>query len=163
MKALFLTAALTFAGLAVNSLAIAQPKPMATKAIDGVNYSFYGKKFSVKEPIKADDLPEKMGNTLKMKTTVVGPVDQVCQKAGCWLTMKVDGTPMRVWGYEKIFVPINSSGKQAVVTGYAVVETTSVEDLKHYAEDAGKSADEIAAITEPKKELTFRATGIALY
>jgi hypothetical protein len=163
MKALFLVAALTFGGLGAQTFTTAQPKPVATKAIDGVEYAFYGKKFSVKEPIKADDLPEKMGNVVKMKTTVSGPVDQVCQKAGCWITMKVDGTPMRVWGYEKIFVPINSSGKQAVVTGYAVVETTSVEDLKHYAHDAGQSEEEIAKITEPKKELTFRATGIALY
>ena len=32
--------------------------------------------------------------------------------------------------------------------------------LKHYAEDAGKSKEEIAAITEPKKEITMQAKGI---
>ena len=35
-----------------------------------------------------------------------------------------------------------------------------VEHLKHYAQDAGKSKEEIAKITEPKDELTFIADGV---
>ena len=35
-----------------------------------------------------------------------------------------------------------------------------VDMLKHYAEDAGKSEEEIDKIKEPKKELTMLATGI---
>jgi hypothetical protein len=37
-----------------------------------------------------------------------------------------------------------------------------VEELKHLAEDAGKSKEEIEAITEPKEELKFLATGVLL-
>ena len=32
--------------------------------------------------------------------------------------------------------------------------------LKHYAEDAGKSKEEIATIKEPKKEIVLQAKGI---
>ena len=39
---------------------------------------------------------------------------------------------------------------------------TSVEDLKHYALDAGKSESEIAAITKPKIEYSFEADGVLL-
>ena len=39
---------------------------------------------------------------------------------------------------------------------------TSVEELKHYAEDAKKSQDEIDAITEPKTEIRFMASGMVV-
>ena len=39
---------------------------------------------------------------------------------------------------------------------------TSVEDLRHYAEDEGKSEEEIMAITEPVEELKFMATGVEI-
>ena len=38
----------------------------------------------------------------------------------------------------------------------------SVADLKHYAEDAGKSPEEIAKITEPSIEFAFEANGVLL-
>jgi hypothetical protein len=46
--------------------------------------------------------------------------------------------------------------------GYATVDTVDVEMLRHFAEDAGKSQDEIDAITEPEYELTFEATGVLI-
>lgn len=39
---------------------------------------------------------------------------------------------------------------------------TSVEELRHYAEDAGKSKEEIESITEPRIEYTFMADGVYL-
>ena len=46
--------------------------------------------------------------------------------------------------------------------GKAFVKETSVEELKHYAEDAGKSKEEIAKITEPKLEMSFEASGVLM-
>lgn len=37
---------------------------------------------------------------------------------------------------------------------------TTVDQLKHYAEDAGKPQAEIDAIIEPKKEVILDATGV---
>ena len=43
---------------------------------------------------------------------------------------------------------------------YNKKEIISVEQLKNIAEEAGKPAEEIAKITEPKTEITFTAKGI---
>jgi hypothetical protein len=40
------------------------------------------------------------------------------------------------------------------------MKVTPVKELQHYAEDAGKSKEEIAKITEPKKEIVMNAKGI---
>jgi hypothetical protein len=60
------------------------------------------------------------------------------------------------------FMPKDLPGKEVVMKGKAYIEETSVEDLKHFAEDEGLSAEEIAKITEPKKELKFMASGVMI-
>jgi cyanophycinase-like exopeptidase len=57
-------------------------------------------------------------------------------------------------------VPLALNGKNIVIQGTAEEKITSVEMLRHYAEDAGKSKEEIAAIKEPKKEIVVQAKGI---
>ena len=58
------------------------------------------------------------------------------------------------------FVPKDIDGKETIIDGYAYIETMSVDDLRHYAEDEGKSAEEIEAITEPETNLSFVADGV---
>lgn len=60
----------------------------------------------------------------------------------------------------KFFMPQDIVGKDVVLDGVAKKETVSVEDQKHYAEDAGKSAEEINKITEPSTEISFTAKGV---
>ncbi|SOE19592.1 protein of unknown function [Spirosomataceae bacterium TFI 002] len=93
---------------------------------------------------------------------VEGVVESVCQVKGCWMTVKLDnGESMRVtfkdYGF---FVPKDISGKKIIFEGEASVKTTPVDELQHYAKDAGKSAEEVAKIKDPKKELTFVADGV---
>ena len=59
-------------------------------------------------------------------------------------------------------MPLDANGKEVIVAGKAFVQMTSVEELQHYAEDAGKSKEEIAKITAPKKEFAFEANGVLL-
>ncbi len=88
-----------------------------------------------------------------------------CQKKGCWMTVKMpNGEPMRVsfkdYGF---FVPTEGlEGKKAIIQGHAVKEVTDVAALKHYAEDAGKSPEEIAKITEPETSWSFTADGVII-
>ncbi len=114
--------------------------------------------------IPYSDVMGKMANTDSLNMKVQGTVHEVCQKKGCWMTLKSDqpGQPeMRVTFKDyAFFMPKDLSGKRVVVDGYAYVETTSVDVLRHYAEDAGKSKEEIAAITEPKREVSFEAVGV---
>lgn len=103
------------------------------------------------------------GNT-SMDAKITATVGDVCQKKGCWMMVDLgNGEEMRVrfkdYGF---FVPMTSTGKTVVMEGVAYNDTTSVEDLKHYAEDAGQSQEEIDAITEPEISMAFEATGVII-
>lgn len=122
----------------------------------------FGKKINEKSAIAATELPAKMGDKESMSSKVTGTVESVCQAKGCWMKLKMDnGETMRVtfkdYGF---FVPKDIAGKTVVVEGVAEKKTTPVSELRHYAEDAGKSKAEIAQITEPKNELAFVAEGV---
>lgn len=104
------------------------------------------------------------GDTLAVK--VQGTVNAVCQKKGCWMNLTgpdAAAAPMMVrfkdYGF---FVPMDISGREVVIDGKAFYKVVPVDELRHYAEDAGKSEAEIAAITEPKRELNFEAAGVLL-
>jgi hypothetical protein len=61
------------------------------------------------------------------------------------------------------FVPTDSvSGKTAIIEGDLFLDTISIEMLKHYAEDGGKSQEEISLITKPKHDLNFTADGVVI-
>jgi len=122
----------------------------------------FGKKINDKKAVAAAELPTKMVNQEKLETKVTGTVESVCQAKGCWMkVVTADGQTMRVtfkdYGF---FVPKDIAGKTVVFEGEAKMKTTPVAELRHYAEDAGKSKEEIAKITEPKHELTFVAEGV---
>ena len=59
------------------------------------------------------------------------------------------------------FMPLNAEG-DVIINGKAYVTETSIEELRHYAEDAGKSKEEIEAITEVEKTFAFEADGVLL-
>ena len=97
----------------------------------------------------------------KMEVKVEGVVVEVCQAEGCWLRMKNGDDKIMVRMKDhKWFVPTALNGKKIVLQGIAEIKETSVAQLKHYAEDGGKSKAEIDAIKEPKKEVLINATGI---
>jgi hypothetical protein len=60
------------------------------------------------------------------------------------------------------FMPKDIAGKEVVLNGKAYVNEVPVDEQRHYAEDAGQSAEEIAKITEPKKTFSFVADGVLL-
>ncbi|RFP65047.1 DUF4920 domain-containing protein [Hymenobacter lapidiphilus] len=112
------------------------------------------------QPLSA--LSTLLGTQDSAQVKLVGTANEVCQAKGCWMTMKLaDGRDMRVKFKDyAFFVPKDISGKTIVINGWAHRETVPVADLQHYAKDAGKSATEIAAITEPQQQLNFEADGV---
>ncbi len=121
----------------------------------------FGEKINAEGTIKADELAPKLEQENKVELKVEGVVSQVCAAEGCWLKMKTStGTIMVKMKDHKFLVPLSMNGKTIVVKGIAEKKETTVAQLKHYAEDAGKSKEEIDAIKEPKKEIVIQATGI---
>jgi len=53
-------------------------------------------------------------------------------------------------------------GKSAIVNGNISVDTLTVAQLRHYAEDAGKSPIEINSIIEPELTISFIADGVII-
>lgn len=93
-----------------------------------------------------------------------GEIINVCPKKGCWMNLKVDEDTIFVkfkdYGF---FVPKTGvESKIAYISGNISKDTISIERLRHYAEDAGKSLDEIEKIINPEIRLSFLADGVAI-
>lgn len=146
--------------------ACAQNSPSGANANTPKDGKHFGATITAENAIAYDDVMAKMNNVDSLPMKVTGKVKEVCQKKGCWMTLVSDqpGYPeMRVTFKDyAFFMPKDLSGKRVVVDGYAYVETTPVDVLRHYAEDAKKSPEEIAAIKEPKREVSFEAAGVLI-
>lgn len=122
----------------------------------------FGEKTTADGAIPVGELPGKLNGSKPADVKVTGKVKEVCKAEGCWLKMETaDGGAMMIKMKDhKFLVPLSMNGKTIVVDGTATLKETSVKMLKHYAEDAGKSKEEIDAIKAPKKEITMQAKGI---
>lgn len=125
---------------------------------------YRGKKINEKGAITISEMVVQMGEKKKFKTKVIAEVVSCCQKKGCWMQVNLGNEElMRVrfkdYGF---FVPFDSPGRLVIMEGEAFYDEVSVDMLRHYAEDAEKSKEEIEAITEPEYKLAFEATGLIL-
>ena len=134
---------------------------------ENVTYLSYGDKItdenSVSKEIMAKEFEDlKKGDTIDMKFS--SNINEVCKTKGCWMRLDLGGekeTMVKFKGYS-FFVPLNSDNRDVIVEGRAFVTEISVEELQHYAKDAGKSDEEIAQITEPETTYGFEANGVLM-
>jgi len=131
----------------------------------GIQYASFGGEISPEDPADISNLQALIARNEGLNLKLTGEIEKTCAMKGCWMTLKTgDNKTMRVtfkdYGF---FVPKEGvEGKNAIVAGVLTKTTTSVEMLRHFAQDAGKSAEEIEAITEPKEEFAFEATGVLI-
>ncbi|MBD0401627.1 DUF4920 domain-containing protein [Flammeovirga sp. EKP202] len=127
--------------------------------------AFYGDTFEIENVSPSTELKSKLDLNDTVNIQLEGEITGVCQTKGCWLTLPMDQDGAEVFvkfkDY-KFFVPMDATGKKAVINGIAKKEIISVAELKHYAEDAGKSEEEIAKIKSPKTKYMFMAEGVAI-
>lgn len=124
--------------------------------------TIYGDTATADGAIPASSIASKMKGLDSLKVKVIGTVTSVCQNKGCWLQVDIgEGKTMRVrfkdYGF---FVPKDISGKMVVLDGYVQIDTTSVAQLRHFAQDAGKSKAEIEKITKPETNLNYEARSV---
>ena len=131
------------------------------------SYTIVGQDFSAETILSLSQMDQKYsalkaGDTLDVSFR--GEVASVCQSKGCWMTMQLeDGQEVMVKFKDyAFFVPKNISGKEVILDGKAYVTEVSVEEQRHYAEDAGSSAAQIAAISKPALTLSFLADGVKI-
>ena len=131
-----------------------------------IAYASFGMKINDADALTSERMMEhykslKAGDTVPTK--MIAKIVEVCPNKGCWMTLAMDGenevmVKFKDYGF---FMPLNAEG-DVVVNGKAFVTETPVDELRHYAEDTGKSIEEIAAITKPKFEYRFEADGVLL-
>jgi hypothetical protein len=140
----------------ITVVVIAQPpKGPATRGMA------FGARISSEAAFPISEIATKVSGEQETDVKVKGRVSEVCTQMGCWLKMQsADGKVMVKMKDHAFFVPVDLNGKEIIVDGTAKVSVTSVSELKHYAEDAGKTKEEIAAIKEPKKEIVLVAKGV---
>lgn len=155
-----------FVGISGVSFAQEVEQKSGPPSGDAVLGDFYGKdvsKVSQENAVSVENLEQKLNNTKKSENVAVkGQVIDVCEKRGCWITIKTDTgssffVKMKDYAF---FVPTALKGKNVILEGDAEKKITSVDELRHYAKDAKKSKAEIDAITAPKEEIRFVANGI---
>ena len=131
----------------------------AESAKPGVVYGKYSEEGM--KPISVNELEKKMTDN-KFDGKIQGKVVEVCQAMGCWAKLKKDdGTTVMIKVKDHEFaMPMDMIGRTVVVEGKAELKETSVAMLKHYAEDGGKSKEEVEKIKEPKKELIMMIKGV---
>ncbi|MBW2936512.1 DUF4920 domain-containing protein [Aureisphaera sp. CAU 1614] len=131
-----------------------------------VNYQSFGEQITDEEVLTKDEMIEKYQNLKEGDTVEVkfsSKVNSVCQSKGCWMRLDMgDNESFVKFKDYAFFMPKDIAGQDVIVDGKAFVEQTSVEDLKHFAKDAGKSQEEIDAITEPKLTLSFLSSGVLI-
>lgn len=163
MKKIALFIMISFSTIAMAQEAEKKMGPPAGNALVG---EMYGEKISAnseKVAMTPKALDKKLKKANKVENVAVkGKVIDVCDKKGCWFTVETENrekffVKMKDYGF---FVPTALKGKNIVLEGNAETKVISVDEQKHYAEDAKKSQAEIDLITKPQEEIRFVANGI---
>lgn len=137
-----------------------------SKTSEEINYLSFGDKIQSDNAISAKQLVDilstmKAGDTLQTK--VAAKINEVCSKKGCWMQLDLENEQELMVRFKDygFFMPLNATG-EVIVNGKAFITEISVDELKHYAEDAGKSPEEIDAISSPEVTFAFEANGVLL-
>ena len=127
------------------------------------NYKFYGELFEFSESINYN-LEKDIFLNSSSKVKIEGEILSSCPMKGCWMRISVEKDTVLVrfkdYGF---FVPKSGiEGKSTIINGSLSVDTLSIAQLQHYAEDAGKSKKEIALISKPEITISFLADGVVI-
>ena len=133
-------------------------------AIEG--YTNYGATVeNVDDVLTVDEAIARVKSDEEVQVKVTGVVESVCKKKGCWMNVNSkDASASLFVRFEDygFFMPKDCEGSEVIMEDVVFKEVTSVDELRHYAEDEGKSKEEIEAITESEEKFKFTATGVLM-
>ncbi len=142
-------------------------KQKAEAQAEEIVYKFFGKE--IISAVAADvSLMASKYETMKIGDTknikIREKIKSACQVKGCWMRLDLEkGNEVMMKFKDKgFFITKYKAGENVIVNGNVFVEEVSVDEQRHYAKDAGKTAEEIASVTQPKKTLSFEADGVLI-
>lgn len=124
----------------------------------------YGAEITLENAIAVSEIPALLAKQDSAEIKVIGKIGECCQKKGCWMKVPISEDQEMFVRFKDygFFVPMDSEGKEIVMEGLVKKEVIPMAQLRHYAEDAGKSKEEIEKITEDEIKITFMATGVII-
>ncbi|WP_109298887.1 DUF4920 domain-containing protein [Aquimarina sp. AU474] len=159
----FLTVLLITIGSCTNKEKVS----FSIKNTELTNFDAFGDQISSQQIYHKNAIAEKYesikeGDTVNIAFT--STVNNVCKAKGCWMKVALDTDKETMVKFKNygFFVPKDIENDTVIVEGKAFVSEMSVEDQRHFASDAGKTKEEIAAITTPKKTYSFIAEGVLI-
>ncbi|UPQ78591.1 DUF4920 domain-containing protein [Flavobacterium azooxidireducens] len=162
MKKTILVAIAVFSMIACKKEEVKEVAEVKTE-----NFKTFGDSISADGVISKEDLLAKYetlkeGDTIEVKFR--SDIKDVCQKKGCWMNMSLNEDKNAFVRFKDygFFMPLNAAGSEAIVNGKAFISVETVDELKHYAKDAGKSQAAIDSITEPKVSYSFLSNGVLI-
>ena len=152
---------LVFAALLFCTISAQAQEAHEKEKVQAAKGIVYGKVAEEKNVVAVDELKSKLVDN-KFEGQVKGKVVEVCQAEGCWIRIqRNDGSSMMVRAKDHAFLmPANIVGHTVVIEGAAHVKEVTEAQRRHYAEDAGKSKEEIEAIKGSAKDVEFAAKGV---
>tara|TARA_R110002050_G_scaffold300018_1_gene467351 strand:+ start:27946 stop:28449 length:504 start_codon:yes stop_codon:yes gene_type:complete len=141
--------------------------PKTVNKVEEINYKSFGNEIIPNDAIAASSMAFHYKNMAvgdSINSKIIAKVNSICQAKGCWMQLDLeDGNEVMVKFKDySFFMPKDIAGKDVIVNGKAFVEEVSVEAQRHYAEDAGKTKEDITLITSPKRTYSFEADGVLL-
>jgi len=109
------------------------------------SYEVYGS--ALEEPKEVSTLSEVLSAMKDENEKVISTkasIAEVCEKKGCFFVAQDGDMTARITFKDyAFFIPTDSQGKEVTIVGTLSKKVLTEEKAKHYAEDAGKNADEV--------------------
>lgn len=153
-----------FSALSIAAVSLASCSEPTQQEEVVSNENYYGSVIETTDIVSFEDVKNQLTDNGEVEARIQGEVLGTCAKKGCWMEIATgeDTLFVKFKNYE-FFVPTEGvEGYNTVLEGKAYYDTTTVAELKHYAEDAGLSQEEIDLISEPEYSINFTATGVMM-
>lgn len=123
----------------------------------------YGAPLKGLKPVKLKRISKNRDKFNGKKVQIRGEIASVCPKKGCWMMVKdgKDTVRVRFTDYS-FFVPLDCATQKVTAEGVVTVKVETEAERRHYAEDAGKSKEEIQKIKGDKITLSFTADAVQI-
>ncbi len=132
-----------------------------------ISYATFGDSISAENALSKEEMLAKFeklsqGDTIDVKFT--SKIKEVCKQKGCWMSLDLSNDKEVFVKFKNyaFFVPKDAADEEVVISGKAYVSVETVEDLRHYAKDGGKSQAAIDSIIAPKTKYSLMANGVLI-
>lgn len=121
----------------------------------------FGKHVNALQNIPATKVEAFMGKKTRISTTITGKVLQVDKTQGGWFELDAGGGKIIKVHFRdyKVTIPTALKGKQVMIEGIAQKQFIA-DDMQHFAGDTVKGKKQHYVNVDPKRRLTFEASGL---